>query len=46
MNTDVPDSAIGRRAPALVLPRADGGEFSLETCVGRPMLVTFLSHAA
>jgi len=40
------DSAVGRPAPALRLPRSDDGEFSLEAWLGQPSLVTFLSHAA
>lgn len=46
MKNEALDSAIGQRAPALTLPRADGGAFSLDEFRGRPALVIFLSHAA
>lgn len=40
------DSAVGKRAPSLSLPLADGGEVSLTQFAGAPLLVSFLSHAA
>jgi hypothetical protein len=46
MKSEASDSAVGQSAPALCLPRPDGGELSLEDCLGRATLVVFLSHAA
>ena len=46
MGIEISDSAVGRPAPVLKLPLAGGGEFSLESCLGRATLVIFLSHAA
>lgn len=41
------DGSAGQAAPPLRLPRSDGqDELSLESLRGRPVLVTFLSHAA
>lgn len=40
------DWGVGHPAPRLTLPRADGKSFSLEEVKGRPVLVSFLSHAA
>jgi len=40
------DWAVGRPAPGLSLPLAAGGSVSLGDYAGRPVLVSFLSHAA
>ncbi len=41
-----PACSIGDFAPPLTLPDEDGNEFALKALKGRPILVTFLSHAA
>ena len=46
MRQGVLDSATDRPAPALELPRSDGGTLSLGELRGQPVLLTFLSHAA
>ena len=40
------DWAVGRPAPPLSLPLATEGGVELGDLVGRPTLVSFLSHAA
>jgi len=37
---------IGDRAPALELSTGDGRSFSLRDYKGKPVIITFLSHAA
>ena len=39
-------SPVPTAAPRLELPTSDGREFSLRDHLGRPVLVSFLSHAA
>lgn len=41
-----PCPRVGDPAPTLALPTEAGESFSLEQVAGRPILVTFLSHAA
>jgi peroxiredoxin len=38
--------AVGDSAPELNLPGETGGIFTLSETMGRPTLVSFLSHAA
>jgi len=41
------DWLVGKSAPPLALPHADTGDsVSLAAYRGRPVLITFLSHAA
>ena len=46
METKSSDWGLGKTAPDLVLPAADGGSVRLESFRGRPLLLSFLSHAA
>jgi len=46
MARETSDSAVGRTAPRLELSTTEGEPFSLDRLRGRPVLVTFLSHAA
>jgi peroxiredoxin len=41
-----PGVGVGREAPGLRLPADDGRQVDLADFRGRPVLVSFLSHAA
>jgi peroxiredoxin len=44
MNHDV--ATVGTVAPPLDLPTAEGERFQLDGLRGKPVLISFLSHAA